>query len=105
MRLLFSLGDFSIRAGKELTKPIDAKILASNFAVEVFSAAAFSMSITNNVPIEDYLKVTLVSHMVSFFKPNLLMLVPIIIPYGTEILEYLGISAFSNAGKFSQVRL
>lgn len=61
---------------------IEAKLLASNFAVDAFTTAAFSMTITADEPIASFDKVPFVKNMIDFLTPTAAILIPILIPYG-----------------------
>ena len=61
---------------------IEAKLLASNFAVDAFTTAAFSMTITADEPIASFDKVPFVKNMIDFLTPSVAILIPILIPYG-----------------------
>ena len=61
---------------------IEAKLLASNFAVDAFTTAAFSMSMTADEPIANFDEVPFVKAMIDFLTPSAAILIPILIPYG-----------------------
>lgn len=61
---------------------IEAKLLASNFAVDAFTTAAFSMTITADEPIASFDKVPFVKNMIDFLTPTAAILIPLLIPYG-----------------------
>ena len=56
--------------------PIDAKLVASNFAVDAFTTAAFSMSMTSDAPIKNFDKVPFVKSMIDFLTPSVAVLIP-----------------------------
>ena len=61
---------------------IDVKLVASNFAVDAFTTAAFSMSMTADEPIASFDKVPFVKNMIDFLTPSAAILIPLLIPYG-----------------------
>ena len=63
-------------------EPIETKLLASNFAVDAFTTAAFSMTMTADEPIANFDKVPFVKAMIDFLTPSAAILIPILIPYG-----------------------
>ena len=80
--LMYTSENFTRKVGSLNGEAIDAKLLASNFAVDAFTTAAFSMSMTSDEPIANFDKVPFVKNMIDFLTPSAAILMPILIPYG-----------------------
>ena len=80
--MINTLENFARKVGSLNGEAIDAKLLASNFAVDAFTTAAFSMSMTADEPIANFDKVPFVKAMIDFLTPSAAILLPIIVPYG-----------------------
>jgi len=80
--LIYILENFTRKVGSLNGEVIEAKLLASNFAVDAFTTAAFSMSMTADEPIANFDKVPFVKAMIDFLTPSAAILIPLLIPYG-----------------------
>lgn len=92
-----SIENFTRKVGSLNGEAIEAKLLASNFAVDAFTTAAFSMTITADEPIASFDKVPFVKNMIDFLTPSVAILIPLLIPYGGEICDALGTYTFPKS--------
>ena len=94
----FILENFTLKIENLNGEPIDVSLVASNYTVDAFTTAAFSINMTSDSPISDFDKVPFVKALIDFHTPRASVLIPLMIPYGGEILDALGLSIWPKDG-------
>ena len=75
-------------------KSIDISLVASNYVIDAFTTAAFSINITDEKPIVDFDKIPFVKALIGFTTPSVRFLLAMHFPYGGEILDALGLFTY-----------
>ena len=90
--------NFTLKIENLNGEPIDVSLVASNYSVDAFTTAAFSINMTTDTPISDFDKVPFVKALIDFHTPRASVLIPLMVPYGGEILDALGLSIWPKDG-------
>jgi len=93
---------FALSLKKLNNEPIDGKTVASKFAVDAFTAATFSTNVTDGMEtIQDFGKAPLVEAVMTLMNPTIKLLIPLMIPYGGELMDMMGVNVLdSKCAKF-----
>ena len=75
--------------------PISLRMLGSKYAVDAFTASAFSTLVTNDgEDIRDFQKNALVEAMLKLLNPTAKFAIPLLLPKGGEVFDAFGLTIF-----------